>query len=185
MGTGVRAVAPDRNLYLSMYAIFKTGDIAKVKNLREGGRYLPDNIYKAIDDFKASSWNRRNPRLRCAGPRCRPERSRSQPLPARTGHHRQRLRSPVPPWPSTTSRSGICSRPIALRNAKGGAPDRLPPLSHLLIFSSSIIRPTIVGGPLSCARVIRPSFGIQTSSPEELALNSPSLCFSASRATVM
>jgi glutamine synthetase len=42
-----------------MYAIFKTGidgEIAKVKNLREGGRYLPDNIYKAIEDFKASNW---------------------------------------------------------------------------------------------------------------------------------
>jgi glutamine synthetase len=59
MRTEVRAVAPDANPYLSMYAIFKTGidgEIAKLKNLREGGRYLPDNIYKAIDDFKASSW---------------------------------------------------------------------------------------------------------------------------------
>ena len=59
MRTEVRAVAPDANPYLSMYAIFKTGidgEIAKVKNLREGGRYLPDNIYKAIEDFKASNW---------------------------------------------------------------------------------------------------------------------------------
>ena len=59
MRTEVRAVAPDANPYLSMYAIFKTGidgEIAKVKNLREGGRYLPDNIYDAIEDFKASSW---------------------------------------------------------------------------------------------------------------------------------
>ena len=58
MRTEVRAVAPDANPYLSMYAIFKTGidgEIAKVKNLRAGGRYLPDNIHKAIEDFKASS----------------------------------------------------------------------------------------------------------------------------------
>ena len=59
MRTEVRAVAPDANPYLSMYSIFKTGidgQIAKVENLRDGGRYLPDNIYKAIEDFKASSW---------------------------------------------------------------------------------------------------------------------------------
>ena len=54
----VRAVAPDANPYLSMYSIFKTGvdgDISK-ENLRGGGRYLPDNIYTAIEDFKSSKW---------------------------------------------------------------------------------------------------------------------------------
>jgi len=59
MRTEVRAVAPDANPYLSLYGIFKTGidgDISKAANLREGGRYLPDNIQKAIDDFKASAW---------------------------------------------------------------------------------------------------------------------------------
>ncbi len=59
MRTEVRAVAPDANPYLSMYGIFKTGidgDIAKVDNLRAGGRYLPDNIYTAIEDFKSSKW---------------------------------------------------------------------------------------------------------------------------------
>jgi glutamine synthetase len=59
MRTEVRAVAPDANPYLSLYSIFKTGldgEIAKVDNLREGGRYLPDNIYTAIQDFKNSSW---------------------------------------------------------------------------------------------------------------------------------
>ena len=58
MRTEVRAVAPDANPYLSMYTIFKTGidgEIASVKDLRAGGRYLPDNIYRAIDDFKASA----------------------------------------------------------------------------------------------------------------------------------
>jgi glutamine synthetase len=59
MRTEVRAVAPDANPYLSLYGIFKTGvdgEIAKLDNLREGGRYLPDNIQQAIEDFKDSAW---------------------------------------------------------------------------------------------------------------------------------
>ena len=59
MRTEVRAVAPDANPYLSMYGIFKTGingAIAKTKDLRGGGRYLPDNIQQAIEDFKDSKW---------------------------------------------------------------------------------------------------------------------------------
>src|SRR6202142_2746132 len=59
MRTEVRAVAPDANPYLSLYGIFKTGldgDISKAKDLRAGGRYLPDNIQQAIRDFKSSKW---------------------------------------------------------------------------------------------------------------------------------
>jgi glutamine synthetase len=59
MRTEVRAVAPDANPYLSLFGIFKTGidgTIAKHKDLRSGGRYLPDNIQAAIDDFKDSKW---------------------------------------------------------------------------------------------------------------------------------
>jgi glutamine synthetase len=59
MRTEVRAVAPDANPYLTMYGIFKTGvdgDISNADNLRGGGRYLPDNIQSAIDDFKDSKW---------------------------------------------------------------------------------------------------------------------------------
>ncbi|MGH9604168.1 MAG: glutamine synthetase family protein [Terracidiphilus sp.] len=59
MRTEVRAVAPDANPYLALYGIFKTGidgTISKAENLRAGGRYLPDNIQKAIDDFKGSKW---------------------------------------------------------------------------------------------------------------------------------
>ena len=59
MRTEVRAVAPDANPYLALYSIFKTGidgKIAKTNNLRAGGRYLPDNIQAAIDDFKDSKW---------------------------------------------------------------------------------------------------------------------------------
>jgi glutamine synthetase len=59
MRTEVRAVAPDANPYLSLFGIFKTGldgDISDLENLRAGGRYLPDNIQTAINDFEASPW---------------------------------------------------------------------------------------------------------------------------------
>jgi glutamine synthetase len=59
MRTEVRAVAPDANPYLSLFGIFKTGvdgTISTAKDLRSGGRFLPDNIQQAIEDFKASQW---------------------------------------------------------------------------------------------------------------------------------
>jgi glutamine synthetase len=59
MRTEVRAVAPDANPYLVMYSIFRTGiegETAKIKNLREAKRYLPDNIYTAIDNFREAEW---------------------------------------------------------------------------------------------------------------------------------
>ena len=55
----VRAVAPDANPYLVMFSIFKTGlegETAKIKNLRQAERYLPDNVYTAIDDFRKAEW---------------------------------------------------------------------------------------------------------------------------------
>ena len=59
MRTEVRAVAPDANPYMVMYSIFKSGldgETAKIKNLRQAQRYLPDNIYTAIDDFEKADW---------------------------------------------------------------------------------------------------------------------------------
>jgi glutamine synthetase len=59
MRTEVRAVAPDANPYMVMLGIFKTGlegTTAKIKNLRQAERYLPDNIYTAIDDFRNADW---------------------------------------------------------------------------------------------------------------------------------
>jgi glutamine synthetase len=59
MRTEVRAVAPDANPYMVMYSIFKTGldgETSKIKNLRQAARYLPDNIYKAIEDFENADW---------------------------------------------------------------------------------------------------------------------------------
>jgi glutamine synthetase len=59
MRTEVRAVAPDANPYLALYSIFRTGidgEISSADNLRASGRFLPDNIQSAIEDFKASAW---------------------------------------------------------------------------------------------------------------------------------
>jgi glutamine synthetase len=54
-----RSVAPDANPYMVMYALFRTGlegEAAKIKNLRQAQRYLPDNIYTALEDFRKSKW---------------------------------------------------------------------------------------------------------------------------------
>jgi len=59
MRVEVRSVAPDANPYLVMYSIFKTGihgETAKIKNLRQAERYLPDNIYDAIGNFREATW---------------------------------------------------------------------------------------------------------------------------------
>ena len=59
MRTEVRAVAPDANPYLVMFSIFRTGlegTTAKIKNLRQAERYLPDNIYTAIENFRKAEW---------------------------------------------------------------------------------------------------------------------------------
>jgi glutamine synthetase len=55
----VRSVAPDANPYMALLSIFRTGiegNIANIDNLRNASRYLPDNIYDAIDSFRESEW---------------------------------------------------------------------------------------------------------------------------------
>src|SRR6201997_2294787 len=59
MRVEVRSVSPDSNPYLVMYSIFKSGidgETSKIKNLRQAERYLPDNIYTAIDLFEKADW---------------------------------------------------------------------------------------------------------------------------------
>src|SRR5712675_2469870 len=59
MRVEVRSVAPDANPYMVMYSIFKSGlhgDTAKIKNLRQAERYLPDNVYTALENFRKSDW---------------------------------------------------------------------------------------------------------------------------------
>ena len=55
----VRSVAPDANPYIVMLSVFRTGldgETAKIKNLRSAERYLPDNIYDALANFKNAEW---------------------------------------------------------------------------------------------------------------------------------
>jgi glutamine synthetase len=55
----VRSVGPDANPYMVLYSIFKSGlhgDTSKIKNLRQAERYLPDNIYTALENFRESEW---------------------------------------------------------------------------------------------------------------------------------
>src|SRR5580698_10315728 len=55
----VRSVGPDANPYMVMLSVFKTGiagQIAQIPNLRQAERYLPDNIYTALDDFRKAAW---------------------------------------------------------------------------------------------------------------------------------
>src|ERR1700744_4142270 len=55
----VRSVGPDANPYMVLYSVFKTGldgETSKIDNLRQAERYLPDNIYTALDDFRKAKW---------------------------------------------------------------------------------------------------------------------------------
>ncbi len=59
MRVEVRSVAPDANPYMVMYSVFKSGlhgKTSKIKNLRQAERYLPDNIYTAIEHFRGADW---------------------------------------------------------------------------------------------------------------------------------
>jgi glutamine synthetase len=59
MRVEVRSVSPDANPYLVMLSIFKTGldgETSKIKNLRQAQRYLPDNIYDALANFRNADW---------------------------------------------------------------------------------------------------------------------------------
>ncbi len=59
MRVEVRSVGPDANPYMVMYSIFKTGltgETAKIKNLRQAERYLPDNVYTALENFRKADW---------------------------------------------------------------------------------------------------------------------------------
>src|SRR5258708_17630337 len=55
----VRSVGPDANPYMVLYSIFKSGldgTVAKIPNLRSAKRYLPGNVYQALDNFEKSDW---------------------------------------------------------------------------------------------------------------------------------
>ncbi len=55
----VRSVAPDANPYMVLFSIFTTGiegDTSTIENLRQAERYLPDNIYDAMANFRKAEW---------------------------------------------------------------------------------------------------------------------------------
>ncbi len=55
----VRSVGPDANPYAVLYSVFKTGldgQTSSIENLRQAERYLPDNIYTALGDFRKADW---------------------------------------------------------------------------------------------------------------------------------
>jgi glutamine synthetase len=54
----VRSVAPDANPYLVMLSVFQTGldGIKSSENIRQAERYLPDNVYDALDNFRNAEW---------------------------------------------------------------------------------------------------------------------------------
>ncbi len=59
MRVEVRSVGPDANPYMVLYSVFKTGldgETSKIKDLRQAKRYLPDNIYTAMENFNKASW---------------------------------------------------------------------------------------------------------------------------------
>ena len=55
----VRSVGPDASPYMTLLTVFKTGldgSIADIENLRNAPRYLPDNIYDALANFRGADW---------------------------------------------------------------------------------------------------------------------------------
>ncbi len=55
----VRSVGPDANPYMVLYSIFRSGlqgKTSEIENLRQAERYLPDNIYTALEDFRGADW---------------------------------------------------------------------------------------------------------------------------------
>ncbi|NYF81074.1 glutamine synthetase family protein [Granulicella arctica] len=55
----VRSVGPDANPYMVLYSVFKSGlhgETSRIKNLRQAERYLPDNVYTALENFRAAEW---------------------------------------------------------------------------------------------------------------------------------
>ena len=99
MRVEVRSVAPDANPYMVMYSIFKTGidgETAKIKGFRSAERYLPDNIYDAMANFRKAEWTTA-PWGRCARPVCGSEAGFRRSLPAATGYVRKGAGSAIPP----------------------------------------------------------------------------------------
>ncbi len=113
MRVEVRSVAPDANPYLVMYSIFKgglDGETAKIKNLRQAERYLPDNIYDAMENFRKAEWTTTHIRRGCKRPLRGFEAGFGRSLPSRLWEHSSKPRRFSFTTRSTTSSYGTCSR---------------------------------------------------------------------------
>ena len=87
MRVEVRSVAPDANPYLvhvDLQNRHRWRD-AKIKNLRQAERYLPDNIYDAMENFRKADWTTEAARGRCEGSLRGPEAGLRRSLPAPLG----------------------------------------------------------------------------------------------------
>ena len=100
MRVEVRSVAPDANPYLVMLAIFKSGingETSKIKNLRQAERYLPDNIYTALDNFRTANWTTNLLGEDVKGRYADLKQASADRCPRASGNVRKSARSPVPP----------------------------------------------------------------------------------------
>ena len=96
----VRSVAPDANPYMVMLAVFKTGlegTISSIDNLRQADRYLPDNIYDALDELPQRRLDDEAAQRRRQGALRGTQAGQRRPLPAPARNVREGARSAVPP----------------------------------------------------------------------------------------
>ena len=96
----VRSVGPDANPYMVLLAVFKTGiegAINPMPGLRQADRYLPDNIYDALTNFRKSDWTTTLLGADSKAALRRSQRSLGRPLCRATRHVRQIARGAVPP----------------------------------------------------------------------------------------
>jgi glutamine synthetase len=52
----VRSIAPDANPYMAIYAVLRAGIEGPTAGTPDSNRYLPDNIYDAIEPFQHSQF---------------------------------------------------------------------------------------------------------------------------------
>ena len=91
---------PDANPYMVHVSVFKTGldgTIAKIANLRQAERYLPDNIYDALDGLPEVGVDDEAPRRGVKGRYADLKEASRRPVPATARDIRESARGAVPP----------------------------------------------------------------------------------------
>ena len=88
------------SLHGACYSIFKTGldgETSKIKNLRQAERYLPDNIYDALANFRKAEWTTTLLGEDVKGRYADLKQASADRCPALAGNFREGARSAVPP----------------------------------------------------------------------------------------